>query len=122
MSKKIMRIYNPSYPSASPVVVRATSEDVLAMYADKTRKMVDEAKQVAEEISEKLDNLNEFATDLNGVKEVTEENGIITVTKVDGTKNTIKLVKSVNGEYADEKGNVVLPKEIEIMVLGDSKV
>lgn len=121
MNKAIGKLYN-SFPSASPVLVRATSEDVLAMYADKARKCVDEAKIVAEEISDKLDNLNEFATELNGVKEITEENGIITVTKVDGTETTIKLVKSVNGEYADENGNVVLPKEIEIAVLGDSAV
>jgi phosphoglucomutase len=121
MSKPIGRIYN-SYPSASPVQVKATSEDVLAMYADKTRKMVDEAKQVANEITDKLTNLNEFAKEMNGVKEVTEENGVLTITKVDGTETTIKLVKSVNGEYADENGNVVLPKEIEITVLGDSKV
>lgn len=108
--------------SISPTMCKATPEDVLAMYADRSRKYAEEIKQIADEISKKIDNFVDFDGNFSGVKDLTEEDGVITIYRTDGTEKVIKLVKSVNGEYADENGNVVLPKEIEIIVLGDSKV
>lgn len=80
----------------------------VSLYANRAEKAAEQAEETAKQVKDLIGSEVEKLT-AGMVGSVTEENGVITVTKANGEQTTFKLIKSINKQLANDEGNFDIP-------------
>lgn len=100
----------------TPVEIPGTA--ALAVFVERA----EQAAKKAEAAAEKVDDVADLVDAGQIVTDVREEKPGIVVTKNKGETNEIRLIKTVNGQTADENGNIDIELPFKLKVLGDSQI
>ena len=110
------QIINVTVPKVS--IVKLSNPDELLNLVKQAQAAANRAENVAEQLQDIMEDLDSG----NMVTEVTEENGVVTVKKINNKQTQFTVVKSVEGNKPNSTGDVKLLNGITFRILGDSNI